>query len=123
MKLVKLFIVTIYILSISPMPVSAHPGGLDANGCHTCRTNCEDYGLFYGQYHCHNTISTPTTPSVPPSSSSSSTNWSSIIRGLIVLGGLITAIASYALKQSSPISSPNEISTDALKKKNRNIHE
>lgn len=31
----------------------SHPGNTDANGCHTCRTNCEKWGLEYGEYHCH----------------------------------------------------------------------
>lgn len=31
----------------------AHPGGTDSMGCHTCRTNCEAWGLEYGEYHCH----------------------------------------------------------------------
>ena len=123
MKHIKLFIVFIFVMSYSPLPISAHPGRLDANGCHTCRTNCEEYGLFYGQYHCHNSITTPSTPSVPPSSNSSGTNWSSIIRGVIIVAGLITAIVSYTLKQSTPNNGASVISTDSLKKKNRNIHE
>ena len=28
--------------------VKAHPGRTDGNGCHTCRTNCEKWGLAYG---------------------------------------------------------------------------
>ncbi|GIN69559.1 hypothetical protein J14TS2_00340 [Bacillus sp. J14TS2] len=32
----------------------AHPGRTDANGGHTCRTNCEKWGLEYGEYHYHN---------------------------------------------------------------------
>lgn len=32
---------------------SAHPGGTDASGCHTCRTNCSRWGLSSGEYHCH----------------------------------------------------------------------
>jgi hypothetical protein len=31
----------------------AHPGRTDANGGHTCRTNCELWGLGYGEYHSH----------------------------------------------------------------------
>lgn len=31
----------------------AHPGRTDSAGCHTCRTNCPDWGLDYGEYHCH----------------------------------------------------------------------
>ena len=37
-----------------PVMVFAHPGGLDSNGCHYCRTNCEKWGLSTNQYHCHN---------------------------------------------------------------------
>lgn len=37
------------------MPISlyAHSGRTDINGCHTCRTNCEQYGYSYGERHCH----------------------------------------------------------------------
>jgi len=31
----------------------AHPGKTDANGGHTCRTNCEKWGLKTGEYHYH----------------------------------------------------------------------
>jgi hypothetical protein len=31
----------------------AHPSRTDANGGHTCRTNCESWGLGYGEYHSH----------------------------------------------------------------------
>ena len=24
-----------------------------SSGCHHCWTNCEDWGLEYGEYHCH----------------------------------------------------------------------
>lgn len=41
------------ILSSSTV-IEAHPGRTDGNGCHTCRTNCEKWGLSYGEYHCHN---------------------------------------------------------------------
>ena len=50
-KLLKIFIMLLFILPIS---VFAHPGGTDSSGCHTCRTNCESWGLEYGEYHCHN---------------------------------------------------------------------
>ncbi|WCF08735.1 MBL fold metallo-hydrolase [Paenibacillus thiaminolyticus] len=32
----------------------AHPGKTDANGGHTCRTNCAQWGLKDGEYHYHN---------------------------------------------------------------------
>ena len=39
----------------------ASPGGLDDNGCHTCHTNCEQYGIADETYHCHG-APTPTAP-------------------------------------------------------------
>lgn len=42
-------------LAVAPLTTaSAHPGRTDANGGHTCRTNCEQWGLEYGEYHYHN---------------------------------------------------------------------
>jgi hypothetical protein len=56
-NLYKIFLVfsLIFIgLSVSAQCSMAHPGGTDSSGCHTCRTNCSDWGLSYGEYHCHN---------------------------------------------------------------------
>ncbi len=41
-------------LLLKPLAISAHPGRTDSNGCHTCWTNCDKWGLSYGEYHCHN---------------------------------------------------------------------
>lgn len=58
------------LVSIWPTPISAHPGGLDAQGGHTDRST--------GQYHCHrepcfsimaarSEVSSPATqPAIPP---------------------------------------------------------
>lgn len=40
-------------LSFTPS-VDAHPGKLDKNGGHTCRTNGAKWGLKDGEYHYHN---------------------------------------------------------------------
>lgn len=37
----------------------AHPGRTDSSGCHTCRTNCSNWGLSSGEYHCHRAKATP----------------------------------------------------------------
>src|SRR5918992_1394381 len=37
----------------TPLPAHAHPGRTDSSGGHTCRTNCESWGLGYGEYHSH----------------------------------------------------------------------
>lgn len=42
------------IILLLPSIISAHPGRTDSNGGHVCRTNCEKWGLEYGEYHHHN---------------------------------------------------------------------
>jgi hypothetical protein len=49
-KILILFFIAFSVVSIT----FAHPGRTDKYGCHTCRTNCERWGLQYGEYHCHN---------------------------------------------------------------------
>ena len=45
------FLATVVFVPYSP--ASAHPGRTDSSGCHTCKTNCQKWGLSYGEYHCH----------------------------------------------------------------------
>ena len=74
MKKIIIFVLTIF--AINTLPVSAHPGKTDGNGCHTCRTNCEKWGLEYGEYHCHNDGNT-NSYSVPSSQDNNYNNESS----------------------------------------------
>lgn len=60
----KLLLTTGVALLVAPISAYAHPGRTDANGGHTCRTNCEKWGLQNGEYHYHN----------KPASSSDATN-------------------------------------------------
>lgn len=54
MKLQLLFWISLLLFFIIiPSFVEAHPGRTDSNGGHTCRTNCEKWGLEYGEYHYH----------------------------------------------------------------------
>ena len=70
----KLFVCVVAIIfALLPTPLIAfvqpsHSGGTDSSGCHTCRTNCPKYGLYYNQYHCHN----PKSSTRPPPSTSNS---------------------------------------------------
>jgi hypothetical protein len=50
----KLFILITFLLVINWNTAFSHPGGLNGEGCHTCRTNCSSHGLNDGEYHCHN---------------------------------------------------------------------
>jgi hypothetical protein len=50
----KKSLLLIALLFFLPIGITeAHPGRTDANGGHTCRTNCENWGLSYGKYHYH----------------------------------------------------------------------
>jgi endonuclease YncB( thermonuclease family) len=33
--------------------IDAHPGRTAADGCHYCRTNCDQYGVPWNERHCH----------------------------------------------------------------------
>lgn len=46
-------------VSLGPTITFAHPGRTDALGCHTCKTNCPNWGLSYGEYHCHRVKALP----------------------------------------------------------------
>ncbi|MFR0979259.1 YHYH domain-containing protein [Holdemania filiformis] len=78
----KIITLIIILFVFSTAPVLAHPGKTDGNGCHTCRTDCEKWGLEYGEYHCHNdgdtssysVSSTQNNSSYSNNSSSSSSN-------------------------------------------------
>lgn len=54
-------IIQILIISFLIIPnfSFAHPGRTDSSGCHTCRTNCSNWGLSTGEYHCHNAKALP----------------------------------------------------------------
>lgn len=54
-----LFLGVALMFLLLPSPVEAHPGNTDAYGGHTCRTNCENWGLQYGEYHYHNSKGLP----------------------------------------------------------------
>jgi len=51
----KYTFLTLLIFSF-PFTSFAHPGRTDFNGGHTCRTNCEKWGLKYDEYHFHNSV-------------------------------------------------------------------
>ena len=55
----RLILTVSFYLAFFPLVSSAHPGRTDSSGCHTCRTNCPNWGLSYGDYHCHNSKALP----------------------------------------------------------------
>ncbi len=52
-------IVVLLLAFLIPSLSFAHPGRTDSSGCHTCRTNCSNWGLSTGEYHCHNAKALP----------------------------------------------------------------
>lgn len=50
----KIVFMLFLIMLLLNVKVYAHPGNTDSNGCHTCKKNCSSWGLYDGQYHCHN---------------------------------------------------------------------
>ncbi len=73
----KRLAIVMTLVLILALDITAHPGRTDANGCHYCRTNCEQYGLQQDEYHCHNKTSTSVTIESTIDSSSSSVKTSS----------------------------------------------
>jgi hypothetical protein len=57
------FILLVVVIALSfsfgPAVTFAHPRRTDSSGCYTCRTNCPNWGLSYGEYHCHRSKGVP----------------------------------------------------------------
>jgi hypothetical protein len=53
-KLFGIAVVVVTLLCFGAVGITeAHPGRTDGSGGHTCRTNCESWGLGYSEYHYH----------------------------------------------------------------------
>ena len=63
-KLLSSLLLAIVSILIALTPAQAHPGRTAADGCHYCRTNCDDWGVPYNQRHCHGG-SNATVPNAP----------------------------------------------------------
>lgn len=48
-------ILTVILLLVLPIAVSASPGKQDRFGCHKCVKDCEKYELLKNEFHCHGT--------------------------------------------------------------------
>ena len=51
-KKTLILFITLTIIFIA-LPVFAHPGRTASDGCHYCRTNCDSWGVPWGERHCH----------------------------------------------------------------------
>jgi len=50
---IKIPILLSIIFLIALSPVMAHPGRTASDGCHYCRTNCDEWGVAWNERHCH----------------------------------------------------------------------
>lgn len=55
-KVLTIGIISTLLVFLFPLSSYAHPGDVDIHKCHTCETNCSDYGVVLGEYHCHGEI-------------------------------------------------------------------
>lgn len=69
-KILKFLCIILLFVPFISTEALAHPGRTDANGGHVCRTNCEKWGLKYGEYHYHNGNGSSTTSSSPKTTTS-----------------------------------------------------
>jgi H+/gluconate symporter-like permease len=46
-------LIVIVVLCMIPAAVFSHPGKTDRYGGHKCLKGCEDWGLYYQEYHLH----------------------------------------------------------------------
>lgn len=51
-KMTKALLMFFFVLFTAT--VEAHPGRTAADGCHYCRTNCDEWGVPWNARHCHN---------------------------------------------------------------------
>lgn len=49
----KFLLIAGLLISAAAATVHAHPGRTAADGCHSCKTNCEKWGVPTGRRHCH----------------------------------------------------------------------
>jgi endonuclease YncB( thermonuclease family) len=55
----KLLLLFAFVFLFVVSPAEAHPGNTAADGCHYCRTNCDKWGVPWGERHCHGGGSAP----------------------------------------------------------------
>jgi hypothetical protein len=61
----RIALTVVLLVVVSTGSAFAHPGRTDSSGGHTCRTNCDDWGLYYGEYHSHGGYAAPPVIEVP----------------------------------------------------------
>ena len=111
---IKINIILIGIILIPVAFVSAHPGNTDRQGGHTCYTNCTSWGLYYGQYHYHNS------PKIIPPTQTTSNNTQSGWHGINYQGDCYSyelSVSEYDEKANEYFSSKEYINEKEIWRK------
>lgn len=67
-------VLSLAIFLLYPISTKAHPGRTSSDGCHYCRTNCDDWGVAWNVRHCHNGSTNPSPTTTTPTIQSPITN-------------------------------------------------
>lgn len=98
----KILISTLLALIFFTNNVYAHPGRQNPDGGHSCYTNCNEYGLKYGEYHYHNYYNRKQDdkPLVKKEPSTSIPTW--VIVSVLIAVGIIYLIIKSPKTDRSP---------------------
>jgi len=55
MRIKHIVAIVVLLLMTGAAVLLAHPGLTDKDGCHECKENCKVWGLYDGEFHCHQT--------------------------------------------------------------------
>ena len=61
-KIILIYLAVLALLFTFPTSILAHPGRTASDGCHYCRTNCDEWGVPWNERHCHGGGSIPAEP-------------------------------------------------------------
>ena len=50
---IRIVSVIFSLILLFPSVILAHPGRTASDGCHYCKTNCDEWGVPWNQRHCH----------------------------------------------------------------------
>jgi endonuclease G len=81
MRLRPIILLVALLVSVAHLKAPyAHPGRTAADGCHYCRTNCAQWGVPYGERHCHGGKPRSSAAPLPQAATSISEKSSGILR-------------------------------------------
>jgi hypothetical protein len=102
-KLLNLLSLSCILLFSSISIVEAHPGRTAADGCHYCRTNCDQWGVAWNERHCHGGSG--------GSSSGDSSGGSNVVQETVQTQEVVTLPTNTSIPLRLPTKPPTRIPT------------